>query len=92
MTVEGIGPTRVLHVNGGDRLTQPPAILEVATLKGMFGIGLAKVPWPRRSVGCGPVAIERDGAVVADWYLYRTAVDAVKGVHQPKLPVAKHQS
>ncbi len=75
-----------------DRLTKPFAILEVATLKRMLGIGLAKVSWPRRSVGCGSIALEGDRAIVADWYLYRTAVDAVKGPRQPILPVAKHRS
>jgi hypothetical protein len=84
--------TGSLPCEWGNRLTERPAILEVATLKGMLGIGPAKVSWPRSSVGYGSLAFERDRAVMADWYFYRTANDALKGTHQPKLPVAKHQS
>src|SRR5258708_27885122 len=65
---------------------EPPAILEVTILKGMFGVGLAEVSWPRGSIGYGSLAFERKRAVVANWYFYRTAVDAVNRAHQLSVP------
>ena len=68
---------------------EPPAILEVAAVVGMFGVRLAEVSWPRGSIGYGSLAFARKRAVVANWYFCRTAVDAVNRAHQLSIPGAK---
>ena len=46
---------------------EPPAILEVATLEGMFGVGLAKVSWAGRGVGyCAFVSQDASAAVAGE--------------------------
>ena len=63
--------------------------MEVAAVVGMFGVGLAEVSWPRGCIGYGSLAFERKRAVVANWYFYRTAVDALNRAHQLSVPGAK---
>src|SRR5258708_40287097 len=83
---------RASQVNGREvweSSAEPPAILEVAAVVGMFGVGLAEESWPRGSIGYGSRAFERKRAVEANWDFYRTAVDAGNRAHQLSVPGAK---
>ncbi len=60
---------------------KPPAILAVATLERMFGVGPAEVFRSRRGVGYCPLAFKRRGTVVADGHFYGAAVRLMKRTH-----------
>src|SRR5258708_37961725 len=83
---------RASQVNGREvweSSAEPPAILEVAAVVGMFGVGLAEVSWPRGSIGYGSLPFERKSAVGENWYFCRTAVHSLNRDHQLSGPRAK---
>jgi hypothetical protein len=58
-----------------------PAILVVATIERMFGVGPAEVFRSRRGVGYCPLAFKRRGTVVADGHFYGAALRLMKRTH-----------
>jgi hypothetical protein len=72
-----------ISVHGHERAAsiEPPAILAVATLERMFGVGPAEVSRSRRGVGYCPLAFKRRGTVVADGHFYGAGVRVMKRTH-----------